>query len=156
MKENKKIIDVLNDLVKINADRVEGYEKAVSNLDNSEVMLKSLFYQIADESQGIKEKLTDKVISLGGDPANDTTERGKIYRVWMDIKATFSGHDATSVLEACEYGEDAAQKAYKAAIEESRDFPDEIKHMISNQRTLLKMSHDLIRNQRDQYKEAVR
>lgn len=156
MKENKKIIDVLNDLIRINGDRMEGYEKAVANIDNGEVMLKSLFYQIADESQGIKEKLTDKVIALGGEPATDTTERGKIYRVWMDVKATFSGHDATSVLEACEYGEDAAQKAYQAAIGESRDFPDEVKHMISNQQTLLKMSHDLVRNQRDQYKEAVR
>ena len=68
----------------------------------------------------------------------------------------YSGDDRHGILASCEFGEDAAQKAYKAAIEESRDFPDEVKHMISNQQTLLKMSHDLIRNQRDQYKEAVR
>ena len=152
---NKNIIEVLNDLIKINADRIEGYEKAVSNLDNSEVMLKSLFYQVSDESQEIKERLTDKVIALGGEPATDTTQRGKVYRVWMDIKATFTGHDTISVLEACEFGEDAAQRAYKTAVEESKDFPDEIKHMIKNQQHLLKMSHDLIRNQRDQSKEAV-
>ena len=154
MEDNKEIIEVLNDLIKINADRMEGYEKAASNLDNSEVMLKSIFYQIADESKDIKERLCDKVIVLGGHPATETTERGKVYRVWMDIKATFTGGDTKSTLEACEFGEDAAQRAYKSAIEESADFPDEVKHMIRNQQHLLKMTHDLIRDQRNESKEA--
>lgn len=155
MEENKKIIEVLNDLIEINADRIKGYEKAAGNLDSSEVMLRSLFYQIADESQEIKERLADKVVALGGEPATDTTERGKVYRVWMDIKATFSGNDSVSTLEACEFGEDAAQRAYKAAEADSQEFPEEIRHMIKNQQHLLKMSHDLIRNQRDQYREKV-
>ena len=151
MENDKKIIEVLNDLIEINADRIKGYDKAASNLESSEVMLKSLFYQIADESRDIKERLSDKVVSFGGEPSNDTTERGKVYRTWMDVKATFSGDDTQSMLEACEFGEDAAQRAYRDALEESADFPDEIKHMIKNQQHLLKMSHDLIRNQRDEH-----
>jgi len=151
MEDNKEIIEVLNDLIRINADRVEGYNNAVNNLgDNDEPMVKSMFYQVAEESQEIKERLTDKVIALGGEPATDTTQRGKVYRVWMDIKATFTGHDVASVLAACEFGEDAAQRAYHTAIDESKDFPDEIKLMIKNQQQLLKMSHDLVRNQRDE------
>lgn len=156
MENDKKIIEVLNDLIKINADRMEGYDKAASNLESSEVMLKSLFYQIADESKDIKERLSDKVTSLGGEPATDTTERGKVYRFWMDIKVTFSGDDTQATLESCEFGEDAAQRAYKKAIEESAEFPEDVKHMIKNQQHLLKMSHDLIRNHRDENKEAVR
>jgi uncharacterized protein (TIGR02284 family) len=74
----------------------------------------------------------------------------------MDIKVTFSGNDTQSTLKSCEFGEDAAQRAYKKAIEESAEFPEEVKHMIRNQQHLLKMSHDLIRNQRDENKEAVR
>lgn len=156
MEDNKKIVDVLNDLIKINTDRIRGYEKAIENLDNSEVMLKSLFYQIADESQEVKERLTDKVVALGGEPADDSTVPGKVYRVWMDIKATFTGHDTTSTLEACEFGEDAAQRAYREAILESKEFPSEIQEMIKNQQHLLKMSHDLIKNQRDQHQEALK
>lgn len=156
MKDNKKIIEILNDLIEINADRIEGYNKAVSNLEVSEAMLKSLFYQVADESQEIKEELTNKVIALGGEPSTDTTTRGKVYRAWMDVRATFTGDDVVSTLEACEFGEDAAQRAYRSALEESKEFPDEIREMISNQQHTLKLSHDLIKSQRDQYKEAVR
>ena len=41
---------------------------------------------------------------------------GKIYRTWMDVKAAFARKERLSVLEACEFGEDAAQRAYEAAL----------------------------------------
>lgn len=152
--ENKKIIEVLNDLIKINNDRIAGYEKAADNLEGSEVMLKTLFYQIAEESQQLKSDLILKVNTLGGDPATDSTVPGKIYRVWMDVKATFSGDDNKSTLEACEFGEDAAQRAYKDALEDSKDFPSSIRQLIEEQKNTMKMSHDLIRNQRDELKSV--
>lgn len=155
MKENKEIITVLNDLIKINVDRITGYEKAINDLDSSEVMLKTLFSQVSEDSVDIKGQLSEQVIALGGEPSNERTLPGAIYQTWMDVKATFTGHDTGSTLEACEFGEDAAQKAYQAAIKASTDFPAEIKHMISSQKNLLKMSHDLIRTQRDQHKEMA-
>lgn len=158
MRDNTKIIDVLNDLIKINGDRITGYENAAGNLESSEVMMKSLFYQISDESQEINNRLADKVIALGGEPANDSSVSGKIYHKWMDINAKFSSEDSSTqaMLEACEFGEDAAQKAYKEAVEQSKDFPEEIKDMIKNQQHLLKMSYDLIRNQRNQNHEVTK
>jgi hypothetical protein len=33
----------------------------------------------------------------------------------MDVKVSFSGNDRQAILESCEFGEDAAQKAYKDA-----------------------------------------
>lgn len=155
MNDTKKIIGVLNDLIKINIDRITGYEKAINDLDNSEVMLKTLFNQVSDDSHDIKAQLTEKVTSLGGEPASERTVPGAIYQAWMDVKATFSGHDTGSTLEACEFGEDAAQRAYKEAIKASEDFPADIKHMITSQKNLLKMSHDLIKTQRDQHKELA-
>jgi len=152
MEDNKKVVDVLNDLIKINGDRIAGYEKAASKLENSEVMLKSLFYQISDESQEISNRLTDKVINLGGEPATDASVPGKIYRTWMDLRSKFTKDENTTAatLEMCEFGEDAAQRAYLEAENESKGFPEEIQHMIKNQQHLLKMAHDLIRNQRSQ------
>jgi len=47
--ENKIAIEVLNDLIKINNDRIAGYEKAAENVEKSDVMLKTLFYQIAEK-----------------------------------------------------------------------------------------------------------
>jgi len=153
MKENNKIVDVLNDLIRINNDRIAGYEKAVENLEPGDTLLRTLFHQLQDESQKVKEELESSVRNAGGEPATDTTASGKVYRVWMDIKATFAGDDTQSTLNACEFGEDAAQKAYSEALKESKDFPQNIRSMISEQKDLLKMSHDLIRNQRDQYEE---
>jgi uncharacterized protein (TIGR02284 family) len=151
--ENKIAIEVLNDLIKINNDRIEGYEKAAENVDKSDVMLKTLFYQIAEESQEYKKELSDRVIALGGEPVSSSTAPGKIYRAWMDVKATFSGDDAKAMLEACEYGEDAAQKAYKQALDRSEEYPASVRHLIEDQKNMLKMSHDLIRSRRDEYKE---
>lgn len=146
---------VLNDLIKINVDRITGYEKAIKELDSSEAMLKTLFSQVSEDSEDIKSQLTEKVLALGGEPADNRTVPGAIYQAWMDVKATFSGHDTHSTLEACEFGEDAAQRAYKAALAVDDDFPADIKHMISSQKNLLKMSHDLIKTQRDQHKEMA-
>ena len=151
---NKEIIEVLNDLVRINRDRIAGYEKAVENLEKDDAVLRTLFYQLSEESQKMKEELSSQVTSLGGEPAEDSTMSGKIYRAWMDVKDVFSGDDAKSALEACEYGEDAAQKAYGDAIEDSREFPENIQAMIREQKDILRVSHDVIRNKRDEYKST--
>jgi uncharacterized protein (TIGR02284 family) len=155
MSDTKKVIMVLNDLIKINIDRITGYEKAINDLDASETMLKTLFNQVSEDSHDIKSQLTEKVIALGGEPADHRTVPGTIYQAWMDVKATFSGHDTGSTLEACEFGEDAAQRAYKEALKMGEEFPADIKHMITSQKNLLKMSHDLIKAQRDQHKEIA-
>jgi len=152
--QNKEIVEVLNDLIRINRDRIAGYEKAVENLEEGDAVLKTLFYQLSDESQKLKDELSTEVRSLGGEPAEDSTMSGKIYRAWMDVKDVFQGDDAKSALEACEYGEDAAQKAYAEAVEDSRTFPDNVQKMIRDQKDMLRLSHDLVRNKRDEYKAA--
>src|SRR5690606_3218992 len=98
--------------------------------------------------------LADTVLKLGGTPAKDTTASGKIYRVWMDLKTTFSGNNILSVLESCEAGEDAALKAYKDALEEDVEWPEEIYRMVSSQRLLIKGSHQPIKLYRDEYKAS--
>src|SRR5688572_9003741 len=131
--KNEKNIEVLNDLIKINNDRIEGYEKAAENVDQSEVMLKTLFYQLSEESQEFKRELTERVSALGGEPANDSTVPGKVYRLWMDIKSTFTGRDKKAILESCEFGEDAAQRAYKLALEDRDELPFSSVQLIEDQ-----------------------
>ncbi|MEP6737426.1 MAG: PA2169 family four-helix-bundle protein [Chryseolinea sp.] len=154
-KENSDIIDVLNDLIRINRDRIVGYEKASENLEEGDAILRTLFNQLSEESEKLKEELSGQVVVLGGEPAEDTTTSGKIYRAWMEVKDTFASDDAKSALEACEYGEDAAQKAYAEALEDSTNFPKNIREMIKDQKGLLKISHDLVRNKRDDYEAAT-
>ena len=60
--------------------------------------------------------LATEVAALGDDIEKGTTNSGKIYRAWMDVKAAFTGHDRKAILASCEFGEDAAQAAYKTAL----------------------------------------
>jgi uncharacterized protein (TIGR02284 family) len=153
MSTNSELTGVLNDLIEINNDRIVGYEKAADETKGLDVDLKAIFYKMADESRKYKSELTLEVNRLGGDPVTDgTTNSGKIYRVWMDVKATFSGHDRQSVLESCEFGEDAAQKAYKAALASDAEMDADTRQLITSQQSSLKTSHDLIKKYRDMHK----
>lgn len=156
MGENKRSIEVLTSLIKINNDRIVGYQKAASYVNPSNVMLKTLFYHNVEESHTCKKELLEKVAELGGDPANEMpTTGGKIHRAWMDVKATFFGRDCSAMLDTCLFGEEAVQKAYKEAVQVSEGFPEEIRDLIRIQKSLLKMSRDLICNMKNQYQEVA-
>ena len=152
MSTNENLIEVLNDLIRINNDRIDGYEKAIKETDAIDVDLQGLFQKMANEIREYVSELTSEVASLGGEIATGTTSSGKIYRVWMDIKATFSGHDRQSVLESCEYGEDAAQEAYDDALASDAEIPVAVRQIITDQKASLLSSHDLIKKYRDAHK----
>ncbi len=149
MATNDNLITVLNDLIRINNDRIVGYEKAADEARDIDVDLRAIFSRMSEESRQYAAELTQEVVKLGGDPATGTTNSGKIYRVWMDVKATFSGHNRQTVLENCEFGEDAAQKAYEAALKSDAEISADIRQLITNQKSSLKTSHDVIKKYRD-------
>lgn len=149
MAANNELVEVLNDLIRINNDRIRGYEKAGDEARDIDVDLRSVFNRMAEESRQYAAELTQEVVKLGGEPASGTTNAGKIYRVWMDIKATFTGNSRQAVLENCEYGEDATQKAYETALKSESEMSADIRQLITNQKSSLKTSHDVIKRYRD-------
>jgi len=149
METNENAIDVLNDLLEINNDRIVGYERAIEETEMEDSDLKSIFAQMATESRQYKQELTAEILKLGGKTETGTTASGKIYRAWMDVKATFTGNSRKSVLENCEFGEDAAQKAYRTALGDD-DFPSTSRELVMRQQQALKISHDKIKMLRDQ------
>lgn len=153
MERNERTIEVLNDLIRINNDRVEGYEKAIRETSENDVDLRNIFNRMADESRKYSRELTERVQRLGGEPAGGTTASGKIYRTWMDVKSTFSRSERKSVLEECEYGEDAAQKAYEKALDTDNDLPADVLALITEEKASLRSSHDTIRNYRDLHRD---
>jgi uncharacterized protein (TIGR02284 family) len=155
MATNDNLVSVLNDLIRINNDRIEGYERAAKEARDIDVDLRAIFTRMADESRQYAAELTQEVVKLGGEPATGTTASGKIYRAWMDVKATFTGHDRESVLASCEFGEDAAQKAYNSALESDVEMSADIRQLIAYQKASLKTSHDVIKKYRDMH-DAVK
>ena len=154
MATNDRNIEVLNDLIRINNDRIEGYEKAVKETKEDDSDLRNVFNRMAAESRNYKTELTEQVRRLGGDPAAGTTGSGKIYRVWMDVKSGFSGSSRKSVLEECEFGEDAAQKAYDKALESDSELSPEVRSLVQQEKLSLKASHDTIKNYRDMQRNS--
>lgn len=142
-------VEVLNDLIQINNDRIAGYRRAIDESENLDIDLKATFSNYINDSEDFVDQLTIKVIENGGTPAEDSTLAGKIYRAWMDVKATFTGNDRRSILASCEFGEDAAQKAYTAALAEGAHIKADVLQLIGEQRQALKRAHDLIKRYRD-------
>lgn len=153
MENNKQVAEVLNDLIEINNDRITGYERAIEELKGNEPDLKTLFSGFIDQSRNLRNALGTEVETLGERMAEGTKASGKIYRVWMDVKALFTGHDRQTVLNNCEAGEDAAQKAYKDALK-TENFPAFLTELIMTQKSELKGAHDEVKALRDQEKLA--
>jgi len=149
MNKNNELLGILNDLIRINHDRTEGYQKAVQELKPNDIDLMTMFTNMANASVQNANALAAEIRNLGGDPALDTTQSGKIYRIWMDIHAGVSAHDRKSVLSLCEFGEDAALKSYKLALESDTEIPSDIRQLIVGQYDNLKNAHDVVKRHRD-------
>ena len=143
---NKEIVDDLNDLVKINNDRMQGYEKAIE--DNEDPQLDDLFRHYVIQSQNFRSQLAEHIVRIDGLAVSDATSTdvsSKLHRAWIDIKSALTGKDRDSVLSSVEFGESAAVEAYEDAIEKDH-IPAYIKEDLEKQLTELKASYAKIKS----------
>ncbi|MBC7411878.1 MAG: PA2169 family four-helix-bundle protein [Bacteroidia bacterium] len=145
--ENEKTISVLNTLITINNDRIEGYETASEETEEQD--LKTMFSNFSATSQKCKKELDAEVTKLGGEPAEGTLTTGKFFRVWMDVKATLTGKDRKAILNSCEYGEDMAGDTYKKALE------NDLENLNTEQQTMIKAQHSLLKADHDKVKSMI-
>src|ERR1700691_697997 len=98
MQNTKETIEVLNDLIQVNNDRITGYEKAIKETKAEDEDLKILFATMIAESHRNKIALATEVQALGAEVEQGTTTSGKIYRAWMEIRAIFTGNSRMTIL----------------------------------------------------------
>lgn len=152
MNANQRIRYILNDLVRVNLDRIEGYELAARMVNNElEAELRSLFYRLADQSREFRNSLNNAILRMGGQPSRSTTTTGDLYRVWMATKGAVSGNNSAGVLGSCEVGETAALRSYAKAIDETTEWPLGVSTIIETQYQLLQNAHETIGKFRDEY-----
>jgi len=145
---NDETIEVLNRLIQINNDRIEGYQTASEETEEAD--LKSFFNQMEKTSLLCRNELSDEVEKLGGTPTESTKLSGKFFRVWMDVNAAINGKDSKLILNSCEYGEDQAKDTYKDALDEDAEYlNNEQSAMIRAQLFLLTDDHDKVKAMRD-------
>jgi uncharacterized protein (TIGR02284 family) len=153
METSAHTVEVLNDLIKIHNDRIQGYERAIKETPEEKTDLKQLFTGFIGDSHQFKLALATEVQTYARDIENTTSTSGDIHRTWINLKTFFTGHSPKSVLEECEFGEDATQKSYKSALEDEH-LPAYIKEMLTGQETNLKAAHDKVKELRDLERQA--
>lgn len=150
MENTSKTIEILGDLILINNDRIEGYERALKEIekDPSNADLIPMFLRFIDDSRRYKVELGTEIAVLGSEINTGTTIPGKLHRAWLSIKEAFTGHDRHSILEECEFGEDAIKKTYQEALNEEV-LAAYIRQMLMEQEEELIEAHDEIKELRD-------
>ena len=143
--------DNLRDLIIINNDRYEGYQKAMEQTEDAD--LNTLFSKFSSQSKTYAAELRTLIPSTEDEPERDETRlSGKFYRVWMDVKNALSTADRKAVLSSCEYGEDVAKKAYQNALEDREAMSPSSVTLIQNQYDQLLAAHDTVKALRDSAK----
>jgi uncharacterized protein (TIGR02284 family) len=150
MSENA--LDAINDLIEINNDRIEGFEKAANDLEDQDSGLNTVFSKLAEDSRQNVAELTEIVLLSGNAPAEGSSTSGALHRAWLDVKAVFTGGDLEAILNECERGEDAIKAAYQSALDEDNDLSPELVQVLRTQQQTINEGHDLIKSLRDQVK----
>jgi uncharacterized protein (TIGR02284 family) len=142
---NDNLINSLNELVEINNDRIQGYERAIA--ENEDEELDYLFITMASHSKTNKTDLSREISLLGGEPTESTRTSGKLFRLWMDIKAALTGKNKQEILASCEFGETAAVETYEQVLkEQGQNLNDSFRLLIESQKKEIIQDRDRIRS----------
>ena len=143
-----KSIEILNSLIEVNNDRIEGYKTALTETHEADVRL--LFEECTQTSRNCHRELSHEVRTLGGTPLVGTRAAGKFFRIWMDLKAAMTITDRRTVLNSCQYGDEMAVQSYEIVLTKHlEDLTIPQQNMVKAQCVLIKADHDGVKNLRD-------
>lgn len=138
---NEKTVSVLNDLLNITNDRIEGFSKVEDKVWDTHSALRNDYDQMVSQSQVMKTDLIKLINEKGGQADNTTSTAGALHRAWIDVKNTFAGDKDESTLENVVFGEKGAIDAYQDALD-SGDLCPESSRVVSDQLHHLKSSYN--------------
>ncbi|WP_345949107.1 MULTISPECIES: PA2169 family four-helix-bundle protein [unclassified Mucilaginibacter] len=144
-----KSAEILSDLIEINNDRSAGFQRALKDLGDGDLDLKTLFEEYSNQSRQFAQELTAVAAQGGADTDTGNSATGTLHRAWIEVKALFSGHDRAAILQECERGEDAIKKAYKEALLPENGLSGEALQLVSTQAQAIGQAHDRIKALRD-------
>lgn len=139
--DTKDTISVLNDLIETSKDGEKGFTKCANDLHTTD--LKSVMAKRSQDCSAAAAELQQLVISLGGEPENDTSLGGDLHRRWIGFKELVTGTDDKAILNECERGEDVAKKNYREALD--KDLPANIRMIVEKQYQGVLRNHDQVK-----------
>lgn len=150
MENTAETMELLNDLILINNDRIEGYTRALREVEQEPDGrdLEPVFLRLIDDSRRYKVQIGTEIQALGGEMESGTTVGGKLHRAWLSVKESFDGNDRHSILDECESFEDAIRNTYDDILNEET-LPAYIIDMLDEQLQEIMAAHDQIKELRD-------
>ena len=131
----QRVIDNINELIKICNDGAHGYNNAADAIEIDE--LETIFRRLSQQRKGFVEDLKNEIRTMGGEVDDTRDVEGVIHNTWVKIKAFITAKDTESIIEACKTGEEYAFKKYEEVLKDS-EFPNNIKETLSEQHQLIK------------------
>lgn len=141
-------IQVLTDLIRINYDRIEEYQVAKKNVDATDEDIIDLFSEMIGQSRHFLASLKAELMKAGVNIIPGIVVTGQLYSNWVDINESINSNEWHHILNAFELRENAAQKAYEAALF-ATDLTEDMQSMIRLQKSELWDSYFLIKKFRD-------
>ena len=138
---SQTVIATLNNLLETTKDGAQGFRTCADAVSNAR--LRTVFEVAARRCDEAALELEGKIRSLGGEPAPSGTVSGSLHRFWTNIISSVTGMDERAVLAECERGEEFAQRAYIAALQEH--LPGDVEAMVRRQYEGVKKNLDLVR-----------
>jgi uncharacterized protein (TIGR02284 family) len=119
--KNKEEASVLNDLLHITNDRIEGFSKVEGQIWENYPDVKSEYARLNSLSKVMKNELINLIQDDGETPDDSSSVAGALHRTWIDIKNSFTlGNKEESTIENVIFGEKAAVDAYQSAIDSGK------------------------------------
>lgn len=138
--EHSKTITILNDLLYIINDRLEGFEKVEGKVWETNRELKEKYEHIISHTKIMKVEIINLITARGGNPKDSASVTGTLHRAWIDIKNAFVISDLeSSTLQNVIFGENAAIQAYQEALD-TNDLDAESSDVIGQQLKRIKDS----------------
>ena len=141
---HEDIISALDELVATCRDGEEGLRAAAEAAQNAE--LRGLFLTYAQQRGDFRAELEEEIRRLGGTPSTRGSIAGS-HRGWMSVRSAVGGGSDDSVVAEAKRGEDAAKRAYQAALD--REPPPPIRAIVERQSARIREAQDRVRSLRE-------
>ncbi len=125
---NDKLVDLLNELLEVCYDGLEGFRTAASTATSPEAIV--LFQSRAQRLDEAAAELYTEVRQHGGQPVDHGHSEARVHRGWIHFRAAVAQRTDEAVLAEVERGEDEAARRYRKALK--HDLPEAIHDLLTD------------------------
>lgn len=141
---NDSLVTVLNDLSKINNERMLCYHQTLGRIAHLDTDLKEMLSDMVIQAKTMQLQLAEMAKCRGLNPNNQVSISGRMHSIWIDLKVAFTGDTRNAVTKYCAYNEKVALQVYNAALSFAIDRDKALLELIKEHLVLLHATESAI------------